>query len=91
MGCERPSTGSGWWGVALGTVAEGSTFFSFFSFPIRQRFALTAVTLGKVITSLTVIKCRVVSSLENDFLWICTSCNCPFPKGSLAWPKIPPH
>lgn len=33
VGCGRPSTGSGWWwGVALGIVVEGSTFFSFFSF-----------------------------------------------------------
>ena len=33
VGCGRPSTGSGWWwGVALGIVVEGSTFFSFFAF-----------------------------------------------------------
>lgn len=33
VGRGRPSTGSGWWwGVALGIVVEGSTFFSFFSF-----------------------------------------------------------
>lgn len=47
--------------MALGIVVEDSTFFSF---PIRQRFALTVVTLGKVITSLAVIKCRVVSYLS---------------------------
>lgn len=54
--------GSGWWwSGALGIVVEDSTFFSF---PIRQRFALTVVTLGKVITSLAVIKCYVVSYLS---------------------------
>lgn len=72
MGCCTSALVHGWWwGVALGTVVEGSTFFSFFSFPVRQRFALTVVTLDKVITSLAVIKCHVVSYLSKMISFGC--------------------